>query len=54
MLRFTCSGYSLLGKNEGYIAFKKCVRKIRISSNILLLNPTQILRLRGVYLELRV
>lgn len=54
MLSFTYSGYSFLGKNKSYIAFKKCNRKIRLSSSILLLNQLQNLRLRGVFLELRV
>ena len=54
MFSFTYSGYSFLRKKENYIAFKKCNRKIRLSSILLQLNQLQNLRLRGVFLELRV
>ena len=54
MLRFTYFVSNLLRKIKCYDVFWKHGEKIMFSFKILILNTLQNLRLRGVYLELRV
>jgi hypothetical protein len=53
MLRFTYFVSNFLRKSKSCDVFKKHNEKIMVSS-ILLLNTLQNIRLRGVFLELRV
>ncbi len=54
MLSFTYFVNNYLGKIKGYLVFEKHNEKIKVSSNLIILNTLQNLRLRGVYLQLLV
>lgn len=54
MLRFTYFVSSFLRKIKNCDVFWKHSGKIMVSFNFIILNTLQNLRLRGVYLELRV
>jgi len=54
MLRFAYFVLGFVRKTQKTIVFQKHNEKIKVSSNFHGLNTLQHLRLRGVYLELRV
>ncbi len=54
MLRFAYFVFGFIGKTQNQKVFKKYNERIKISSTFYLPKTLQYLRLRGVYLELRV
>jgi len=54
MLRFSYFVSKYLGKRSVCEVFWKYAEKIKVSSNAFLSNALQMIRLRGVYLELRI